>query len=599
MKNIYLFQPQHSAEFDKKIAYWLPYAAGCVWSYARQFDHIKQNFDCKEIFFRKENPETVLARMKDPVLCGFSCYTWNRNYNLHLAELIKQRWPKCVIVFGGAEVNSEMFQYKFIDTFIMAEGERSFTKLLTDILEDKETDLLCQADRLTELEIPSPYLTGVFDSIIDQHPDALWSMCIETNRGCPYSCTFCDWGGGIYTKVRKFNLERVQAELEWMSTRPIDYLYCTDANFGMFKERDLQVARMIREYADRGQLRGFYVNYAKHSNEIVFEIAKILGPLSRGVTLSVQSMHEETLDAIKRKNLASNNIAHLLDLSEKYSVNTYTEAIIGLPQETLESWIQGMCDILEVGQHNSIDIYFTQLFPNNEMSQPESRKKYGIKGIVLKGGHHYYSEHDWNNVSEDAEIIQSTNTMSTMDIVDGYMYSWMIIQFHLAGYSQLFAKYCRFNKNISYRQFYNALYYSLQKNSGPVQDFFIKFKQLIHDYLETGEVSDPHNLGGKGKKINEFGFDFMYNNMQLVYQLIEDAIKPLTELDSSVVALQKNMVFDQTVDYPIYVDSKVNIKTWQSESCQYEIKSNDIVLEDFNFFRARRAGKIKNIFTKL
>lgn len=46
---------------------------------------------------------------------------------------------------------------------------------------------------------PSPYLTGEFDEI----DPARWrSATIETNRGCPYGCTYCDWGSATLSRIR-------------------------------------------------------------------------------------------------------------------------------------------------------------------------------------------------------------------------------------------------------------------------------------------------------------------------------------------------------------------------------------------------------------
>ena len=93
------------------------------------------------------------------------------------------------------------------------------------------------------MDIPSPYLAGYFDEIVDEmreqglEPYALW----ETNRGCPYSCTFCDWGSATMTKVRKFSLERAKAEAKWFSDKKIKAVYNCDANFGIFpRMRKLQ-----------------------------------------------------------------------------------------------------------------------------------------------------------------------------------------------------------------------------------------------------------------------------------------------------------------------------------------------------------------------
>ena len=302
-KNVYLFQPQYAIEFRKENTYWLPYSAGCLWSYASQFDWVKENFELKGLIFRREPPDQLIARMEEPALAGFSCYVWNEQYCLIMAKKIKQRWPNCVIEFGGPQASGKMIKYDFIDSIIMAEGEENFLDALRRILAGKPPEQFYQKRRLENLDIPSPYTTGVFDEIIKNNPGAIWSTTLETNRGCPFACTFCDWGGVTYSKVKKFNIDRIQKELEWCKSNPIGYIFVADANFGIFKERDVEIAKMIRKVADQSRIDSINVHYAKNSTDVVFTIAQIVGDLSRGVTVSVQSMNDGTLEAIKRKNL--------------------------------------------------------------------------------------------------------------------------------------------------------------------------------------------------------------------------------------------------------------------------------------------------------
>ena len=49
-------------------------------------------------------------------------------------------------------------------------------------------------------DIPSPWLTGIQDEFFD----GKLAPMIETNRGCPFTCTFCVQGTKWYTKVHNF-----------------------------------------------------------------------------------------------------------------------------------------------------------------------------------------------------------------------------------------------------------------------------------------------------------------------------------------------------------------------------------------------------------
>ena len=94
MNNVYLFQPQYTNKFNGKLACWLPYSVGCLWSYVAQFDDIKNNYQLSDIIFKRELHTDILNRMHNPSVCAFSCYVWNYQYQLALAKKIKEKWPK-------------------------------------------------------------------------------------------------------------------------------------------------------------------------------------------------------------------------------------------------------------------------------------------------------------------------------------------------------------------------------------------------------------------------------------------------------------------------------------------------------------------------
>lgn len=596
--NIYLFQPQYAVEFRQETNYWIPYSVGCLWSYASQFSDITENFVLADLIFRRESPIEVIDRMHDPVYCGFSVYIWNFQYCLTLAEMIKQRWPNCVIQFGGPESSGKLLKHNFVDSIVAGEGEEKFVESLRAIKNNTPVPLLSQKQRLQQLDIPSPYTTGVFDQIIKNNPDVLWSMTLETNRGCPYACTFCDWGGVTYSKIKTFDLEHVRADLEWATVNPVGFVFLADANFGIFKERDLKIAHMIRAAADRSKIDSINIQYAKNSTEVVFEIAKIVGPYSRGVTFSVQSMNPATLDAINRKNLDVNDIAELMKLSDLHNVNTYTEVILGLPLETLETWKQGMADILEMGQHKAIDIWFTQILENSELAQPESIKKYGIKTVSASDYSPLYNNTDYRGIDEKIELVSSTNTMTTDDFVEAYLYAWMIINLHIAGYTQYASKYARYKKNVSYRQFYDALFEKLQATE-PFKTYIAQFKNVIQQYLTTGKIIefDNHNRGGHG--LHSIGGQMIHQNRQTVFDISKEILLNLAGTDLSILNLQKSAMLDTNQLYPVSVKLDFDIHTWQDSPSEYIIHSSTASNTDFDFYLNRRKGLLKNQITKI
>ena len=574
--NVYLFQPQYAVEIRKENTYWLPYSAGCIWSYASTIPEISEKYVLAELGFKREDPTDIIQRMnlRTPSVCGFSCYVWNEQYCLALAKKVKQNFPNCRIIFGGAQASAKLTEYDFIDSVILAEGEESFADFLLSDVNQKIYD----KQRMSNLDIPSPYTTGLFDKLLEDNPTALWSMTFETNRGCPYACTFCDWGGTTYSKVRKFNIDRITADLEWAIGKPVSYVFCADANFGIFKERDLEIARVLKRVADLSLIETINLQYAKNSTEIVFEIAQILGEYSRGVTVSVQSMHDATLTAIKRRNMDVNRVQDLIALSKRYNVGTYTEVILGLPEETLESWCDGLCEILELGQHDSIDMWFAQLLENSELNLSESKKNYSIDSVTSADYFALYNSTDYKDIQENIELIRSTSTMSFNELVNGYMYGWMIIHWHISGYSQHIACTLR-QQNISYKNYYDNLLKYIKQDK-VFSNHYNELQKLVTSYLQHGRL-DFQDTKSHGHNLHGFSYGFMYDNKELAYDLAIKCGYNFINLSQKDKFIQQHFLFDNNTSYPVQYNNTVIASNID----------NSLVLD---FYSLRRRGLLKN-----
>ncbi len=493
MLNLYLCQPNFRFGIAGKTGYWIPYSIGCLWSYASQFDDIKENVDLKDIIFRRENVDTLVDRLEDPDIIAFSCYMWNWEWSKAVAQRVKERYPKCKIVFGGPQVTDrpeeeEFFKHhKYVDSISLAEGEISFTDILRNLINGKLLEKIYNYPRLTELDIPSPYLTGVFEKIIADNPGVLWNGTLETNRGCPFACTFCDWGGLTYSKLKKFPEQKVLQELHWMAQNKMDYVTIADANFGVFTDRDMKFTEeLVALQKEYGYPQVVDATWYKNSSEEIMEIVKkfISSGFNRGLTLSVQSMDMDVLEEIKRRNMEFSNLKHIFDICNKEQIPSYTELILGLPKETFESWSKGLCDVIEMGQHNAIESWLAQLLENAHLNTPGQRAEHEIDTVVVKDYISGFEEED--GISESVTLVRGTKDMPMPKFIDSWMYAWMINNFHNYGWTQILSRFLRKYKDMSYLEFYNRLWVIIQEDDGYVKQLFDKAKAQLTEYLETG-----------------------------------------------------------------------------------------------------------------
>lgn len=615
---VYLVQPNYHALIHGRYNYWLPYSVGIIWSYAAQDPVINEQYVLARILYKRDNVDKTAENVVNGSVVAFSCYIWNWEYNLALAKKIKELAPKCLIVFGGPQVSNRPLEtgffkkYPFVDSIILAEGEQSFTDCLKDHLVGKRKRIY-QAARLENLDIPSPYLTGLFDSIIEDNPDVVWSTTLETNRGCPFQCTFCDWGSLTYSKIKKFDKDRVFQEIEWIGRNQIDYVTVADANFGIFKERDYQIAKKICEVKTQyGFPTDMSITFTKNSNSHVVDILQLFNKskLSRGLTLSFQSMDTTVLANIKRANMDINDAKGIFQLLDKNHLAHYSELILGLPSETFESWNNGLIKLIELGQHQCIDVFHAMLLENSEMNMPNYKEKFNITSVKVNNIMASVFEGDVC-VAEHMKIVRSTNTMSPVELVEAYMFSWVIINFHCYGWSQVYSRFLNGSDIISYFEFYNLLWENVAKgNAGKLSEWYAKYKNHLIEYLDNNEnFVKEHNIDILREAQRHFHLNRGVIN-DFLFSFVSHLISPTdNDLMQSLFFYQDHFVASPFREYPYTIDVDIGIQdtiissktyTKKIKSCTIKLTDTFKTKEDFltNLSIRRRNGWGKTIISE-
>ncbi|MDC0059878.1 radical SAM protein, partial [Pelagibacteraceae bacterium] len=387
----------------------IPINIGFIGSYMKK----KFGNNIEISLFKYPNTAIEAIKKEPPDLICLSNYSWNSNLSEYVASIAKKINPKVITTQGGTNFpHSTELQLDFLskrpatDIYTVLEGEKSCSNVVQRIL-DSEKDRIkifelpidgcvfihpdskksknkkfiigAPLTRIKDLdEVPSPYLSG----IVDKFFDGKLTPFIETNRGCPFTCSFCHTGSDYFHKLNKFSGERVKEEINYIGKKAgklgITNLHMADVNFGMYPQ-DKQVCEWLLESKEKyGWPLQVMATTGKNSKKRVMEITSILGSMF-SVNMSLQSMDDQVLENIKRSNIKLDHMVEVNDYLRKEGRSTKAELILPLPGETKESFIRGLNDVLN-SNASSITIYTLMMLNGTEFKSPDYRKKFGYKG---------------------------------------------------------------------------------------------------------------------------------------------------------------------------------------------------------------------------
>ena len=522
-------------------------------TYVKTNEKIKNNFEFEKSFVFRTEVEEYIKECHDTDILLCSCYVWNWEITQYLASEVKKINPNCTIIFGGAQIPDlaqDFFkQHPYVDIIAHGEGEYILENILTAYLKDKDYSQVKGIEtkefrnqlqeRINELDnLPSPYLTNTVWDLVEKVDGIRWIVGWETNRGCPYACTFCDWGSATFTKVRKWEESRLFKEIEWFAENKIPYIDCCDANFGIFQERDFRIAEKLKEVA----LKTNYPErvrpaWAKNSSEKIIPIAKQLqdGGILGAVTLAVQSLDPNTLKIVKRANIKFDTFSELASTFRKNGIPTYTELIMGMPGETLQSFKDGL-DSIAMTKVDTVFIYNCTVLPNAPMNVPEYREKYKIKIVRSPIMLVHSSIHNRGTHQEYEEIVVETSTCSCEDLKETYLHSWCFLTLQSLGILKHMATYYNIVHNIRYTKFYEVF-----------MEFCRTAKSIFSD--EVNHVIEFRDGGYTGKGWDEYD------------PKLGDIMWPIEEASWLRLTYNKEKFHQDAERLVSFIDKKFNLNT--------------------------------------
>lgn len=302
---------------------------------------------------------TELVRKSYDVVC-FSCYIWNVDRTLCLAENLKKARPEIKILLGGPEVSYDavlfMSLHKFIDFIIPGEGEAPFSELMETLLSDA-----CEFEKIPGLtyrlggriyvnppapplqfeSVPFPYLSLVCEG------DKI--MYYESSRGCPFQCSYCL--SSVDRRVRTLPMERVRSDLGYFIYKRVRQVKFIDRTFNWNQKRCYDIIKYL--IASDNGVTNFHFELC--GDLIDGELLQLLGAARPGLfqfEIGVQSTNESALRACNRKSDFDRLAENVRRLREMGNIHIHLDLIAGLPYEDYPSFRKSFNDVYALKGHH-------------------------------------------------------------------------------------------------------------------------------------------------------------------------------------------------------------------------------------------------------
>jgi anaerobic magnesium-protoporphyrin IX monomethyl ester cyclase len=324
-------------------------------------------------FTVNEPSDRVLTAIvkEDAEVVAFSCYIWNIEQTLKLAQDLKQLRQETIIVLGGPEVSYGAFElmmrHPAIDCVVRGEGEGTFQDFIARFVEtypepptaaqlldmeglyirmDGEITATGARRPIPDLDtIPSPFKDGLADLTKPL-------VYYESSRGCPFSCAFCM--SSLETGVRNFSMERVKDDLDLLMTAEVGTIKFVDRTFNCDPVRANAVWDFI--LAGNRSSRFHFEVAADLLTEENFQVLRSVPPGLFRFEIGIQSGDDDTLVRVGRKSDLARLSKNVRRLRKETGVVVHLDLVAGLPGEDFTGFLRSLqllFDLLADGKISS------------------------------------------------------------------------------------------------------------------------------------------------------------------------------------------------------------------------------------------------------
>ena len=310
----------------------------------------------------------------DPHVLALSCYVWNIKTLMAAAQRVKAARPEIVVVLGGPEVGpvavSALDRYSWVDAVVKSEGEAPLGAIVQHVACDQPFDDIpgiCFRRGSAVIDTGDAPIRRNLDELPSPHTEEFAMpghriACVETQRGCVFRCSFCFYNKDLSIRNRRFDLDRVFAEIRFWLDRDIKQLYLMDPVFNLNAERAKQICRFVADHNHR-RIPIHTEVWAEFIDE---EIAALMEAAHfRFIEVGLQTTDDDVLATVERR-LRLQKFLDGVGYLKKYALPFELQLIYGLPGDTRARFRKSL-DFAAALQPTCLAVFPLMVLPGTEL----------------------------------------------------------------------------------------------------------------------------------------------------------------------------------------------------------------------------------------
>ena len=346
-------------------------------------------------------------------IIGFSTYIWNKKYVLSLAELVKLRLNKTVIL-GGPEVSYNAREIlegnPFVDAVISGEGEEPFYQIavgknydeISGLCFRKNGEIIVREPHVSKKNPPFPYSQKYLDSLSGR------IAYLETSRGCPFRCAFCL--SGRQGSVRFFDIEESKRKILLLANSGTQTVKFIDRTFNADRKRANEIFSFIIDEYGKKIPTSVCFHFEIEPNLVDDEAIKVIEKAPVGLfqfEIGLQSFNEKTLQYIYRHSNLEKTVNAIKRIVCLGNIHVHVDLIAGLSFETMESFADGFNKALKLRPH-MLQLGFLKMLHGAEMREDNERfeAEYSSEPPYEITSTKWLSEHELNKLHTFEDVFE-------------------------------------------------------------------------------------------------------------------------------------------------------------------------------------------------